>query len=159
MENVLDLEEEISEYERERGKPMPSFDHAEAQTNLVVQIAQYRDFKPLPELNVELGGMRFVPDIVVFEKSVAATLKGMMWVNVPPLLTIEILSPKQDVRSLFDKAKAYLQHGVAEAWIVVPEIKTITVCKQDGSQKTFVEGSITHASTGITVSLEQTFEE
>jgi Uma2 family endonuclease len=157
METMLESEEEISDYQRERGKPMPSFEHSEAQLSLIAQILPYADYKPLPELNLNLGGVKSVPDIAVYEKKITHTFKGMVWITTPPLLAIEILSPSQGLKSLFDKAAQYLQHGVEEAWIVIPEIQSITVCKPDGSQKTFVEGAITHGSTGITVEIDKVF--
>jgi Uma2 family endonuclease len=158
METVLEFDEEISDYERERGKPMPSFDHSEAQLHLIAQILQYSDYKPLPELNLDLGGVKSVPDIAVYEKKIAHTLKGMIWITVPPLLAIEILSPNQGLKSVFDKVIEYLHHGVEESWVVIPEIQSITVCKQDGSQKTFVDGTVTHTSTGITINISQIFQ-
>ncbi|MFY8001301.1 MAG: Uma2 family endonuclease [Candidatus Kapaibacteriota bacterium] len=161
MEGLLDTEEEIAheitDYERERGKPMPSFNHSETQLNVIAQVLQFPDFKPYPELDLELGGERSVPDVAVFRKQTASTLKGIIRVTVPPLFTIEILSPGQGLTSLFDKAALYLQNGVEEAWILIPEIQSITVCKPGGLQKTFVEGSVTHESTGITVDITKTF--
>jgi Uma2 family endonuclease len=160
MEPVLDIEieDETSEYERERGKPMPSLLHSKAQRNLLRQMLDDKRYEAYPEINLDLNGFRAVPDIAVFLKKHFDVQTDLIWVRVPPQLVIEILSPRQDLHTLFEEAKTYLQHGVEEAWIVVPEMKTITVCKANGAQKTFVEGSITHASTGITVSLDRTFE-
>ncbi|TAE25781.1 MAG: Uma2 family endonuclease [Candidatus Kapaibacterium sp.] len=161
METQFDTEEEIvheiTDYERERGKPMPSFQHSKAQRNLLFQMHNSANYEAFPELNLDLNGCKSVPDIAVFSKSNLSFKEDVVWVDVPPQLTVEILSPNQGLKSLFDKATKYLQNGVEEAWIVIPEIQSITVCKPGGVQKTFVEGSVTHESTGIVVDIAQTF--
>ena len=49
--------ETLSDYERERGKPMPSKNHSVAQFRLIVALSRYSsDFSILPELNLKLGG-------------------------------------------------------------------------------------------------------
>lgn len=162
METIFDIEEEIThemtDYERERGKPMPSIQHSRVQRKLLRQMMDEARYEPFPEINLNLNGNKSVPDIAVFQKSkVPPDDDDSVWITVPPQLTIEILSPGQSLKSLFDKAALYLQNGVEEAWVLIPEIQSITVCKPGGVQKTFVEGSVTHDSTGITVEIERTF--
>jgi Uma2 family endonuclease len=157
MDTILEFDEEISDYELERGKPMPSYGHSKAQLRLLLQIAEFSDYISLPELNLDLQGYKAVPDIAVFGIKTLDEKSDAIWVTVPPLLTIEILSPKQALRTLFDKAKEYLARGVEEAWIVVPEIQTITVYSSKGKQQTFISGDVRHQSTGINVNIERLF--
>jgi Uma2 family endonuclease len=158
METVLEFDEEISDYERERGKPMPSIEHSKTEFRLLVQLANFPHVEPYPELNLNLEGYKSVPDIAVFGKDHLKDNQGEIWATVPPLLTIEILSPGQSLKSLFDKAAQYLAHGVEEAWVVIPESQSITVCKPGGYQKTFTEGIVIHTSTGITINISQIFQ-
>jgi Uma2 family endonuclease len=152
-------EEEISDYEQERGKPMPSFEHAMTQRAIIVLLQEYTEYLALPELSLTLEGWKSVPDIAVFPKTLTKELRTMHKTTVllPPLLTVEILSPKQALADLFEKAEAFLRHGVAEAWVIVPEIKTITVFRPNEEPKTFLSGAIQHCTTEITVNVEQVF--
>jgi Uma2 family endonuclease len=162
MQTLPVREEEISDYEQERGKPMPSFEHSITQIVLCHLImTHYPEYFVLPELSLELEGWKSVPDIAVFPKTLTKELRTMHKTTVllPPLLTVEILSPKQALADLFEKAEAFLRHGVAEAWIVIPEIQTITVCRLNQKQQTFTTGDVRHGTVGITVNIEQLFAE
>lgn len=157
METMLETEEEISDYELERGKPMPSFAHAMTQRQLTLLLAEYQDFLALPELSLDLQGFKPVPDIAVYLKSRIQGRKDSLRISDPPLLAIEILSPKQALSDLFAKSDEYLTHGVEEVWVIIPEIQTITVCKRLGGQQTFISGEVRHGSTGIVVNIEKLF--
>ncbi len=157
METMLEIEEEISDYELERGKPMPSLAHAMTQLKLSLLISEYSDYVPLPELSLDLQGFKPVPDIAVFLKSTIQGRKDSLRISEPPLLAIEILSPKQALSDLFAKSDEYLTHGVEEVWVIIPEIQSITVCKRLSGQQTFISGDVRHGSTGIVVNIEKLF--
>ena len=58
--------EAMSDYEIERGKPMPSKNHAWIQANLIVAIHQSRDYRPGSEMTLDIGlGHPVTPDISV----------------------------------------------------------------------------------------------
>ena len=63
-----ELTAELSAYELERGKPMPSLNHSAVQANTIFELkTRYRDqFRFLSEINVEIGGRVLVPDIGIF---------------------------------------------------------------------------------------------
>ncbi|MCS7012438.1 MAG: hypothetical protein NZM05_02230, partial [Chloroherpetonaceae bacterium] len=59
----------ISQYELERGKPVPRLRHSILQHRLDVAFARYdAQFSILPEIDLELGGKLFVPDVCVYPK-------------------------------------------------------------------------------------------
>jgi Uma2 family endonuclease len=157
METMLEIDEELSDYERERGKPMPSLAHSRTQRDLTKTLLDYPEYEVLPEINLDLEGFRPVADLALYPASHLREVKNMVRLTEPPLLTIEILSPKQALSDLFAKADEYLRHGVEETWIIIPEIQTITVCKAPGEQKTFAAGDVQHGSTGIVVNIEKLF--
>ncbi len=160
---TLSNTEEISDYERERGKPLPGVLHAFAQSNLIHQLSRCNGekYEFLPELNIELDGYKAVPDISIFDKN-EAFLKSKIdieWVTAVPLVTIEISAPKQTIHSLLQRAEEYLKHGVQEAWVIIVEIQTLTVCKPLRNRRTFTSGVVLHEQSGATVSVEELFSE
>jgi Uma2 family endonuclease len=50
---------------------------------------------------------------------------------------IEIISPEQGIREILAKFDAYFALGVKSCWLVMPEIKTITVYSQPDNFKNF----------------------
>ena len=47
--------------------------------------------------------------------------------RVPPDLVVEIASPSDTVREVYDKARMWLSHGVTLVWTVFPDTRTIDV--------------------------------
>ena len=47
--------------------------------------------------------------------------------RVPPDLVVEIASPSDTVREVFDKARMWLSYGVTLVWVVFPDTGTIDV--------------------------------
>jgi Uma2 family endonuclease len=141
MEKVL----EISEYEAERGKPMPSKLHALMQANLIAEMAVYRQrFVLLSELSLSLEDWDSVPDISIFAKSELDFSEDEIRVTISPLCAIEILSPSQSLNDLYDKAKKYFEKGVKSCWIVLPVFKNIYVFSDADNYQIFKSNETLH---------------
>ncbi len=149
----------VSEYEMERGKPMPSRNHSLVQVSLIGEfLSQGDELSILSELSLELDGNPFVPDISVYRRlqgvdALHDEIKG----TEPPLLTVEILSPTQPLDDLVRKAGAYLEAGVQACWLVQPSLQNITVFLPGQRPRTHTDGEVTDPATGITVKLEDVF--
>ena len=79
--------------------------------------------------------------------------------SAPPLIAIEILSPRQALSDLVDKAtKIYLPNGTNSVWIIIPTFNIVQVLTADHSSQAYVEGTITDVKTGINISLEDIFK-
>ena len=77
------------------------------------------------ELRVQVNETRFrVPDVCVRQK----TPPSEQVVRRPPLLCIEVLSPKDTQSRTRQKVRDYLDMGVPEVWIVDPALRSVTVC-------------------------------
>jgi len=124
MEEVLTL----SDYEIERGKPMPSKNHAIVQANLLLAIQpKYPHLRILPELTIDFSTRDRVPDLA-FYRSVTFTPGDDETVMTEiPLGLIEILSPSQSPSDLMLKRSEYFSAGVQSYWIVLPDFLTIYV--------------------------------
>ena len=90
---------EISDYEIERGKPMPSFNHGAIQSNAQFAfMSRYRDrFRFTTETSLELDGWPSTPDILIFPPAKLNLRSDRTKVLEPPLGLIEILSPTQSL--------------------------------------------------------------
>lgn len=116
------------DYEIERGKPMPSKNHAFAQTRLIVAFAtQFRQYQVLSELTIQLGEREKVPDLAIFEDISFTPGQDEIRVSQTPLCVIEILSPKQNLGDLLAKAHSYFENGIPSYWLVLPDLKSIYV--------------------------------
>ena len=142
METETLIAPEISDYELERGKPMPSLKHALVQSNLIATLrpALGPDFLVLSELTLALSTKNAVPDITILPRSaVDLTIEQIALTAVPPTV-IEILSPTQTIGELLEKAKLYFANGVQSYWLVLPELQAVAVYSAPGKYKYFYNG-------------------
>jgi Uma2 family endonuclease len=146
-------------YELERGKPMPSYNHAFIQLNIGVALrARYgQKFSVASEASILLNDKQLTPDISVFAKRKMDLKNDVPKMTEVPLLTIEIASATQSQQALVDKCNDMLNGGVKACWLVQPAICAVTVLKKDANPKTFTDGIVTDGVTGIEVSVEDIF--
>jgi len=146
-------------YEEERGKPMPSKNHAIVQSYLTGVLFKYRDrLTVLSELSLELDGQPLVPDISVFPKLSVDWHNDEIKLTEPPSLVIEILSPTQPLDDLVRKADVYFAAGVKSCWIVQAALKTIVVLTPDQAPVFHLRGNVVDPGTGIEVFVEEIFQ-
>lgn len=72
------------------------------------------------------------PDVMILSEELATALEGARRSTVmldmpPPLLVVEIVSPKQESRDYRYKRSEYGARGIAEYWIVDPMQQKVTV--------------------------------
>ena len=154
----MQTEKPISDYERERGKPMPGKLHSVAQTNLLIQLAEYRPrFQVLSELTLRLGDRDLTPDLCLYGDLEIDFTKDESQVTEPPLLAVEIASPTQSVQDLVDKIRYLTEHGVRSCWLVQPPLRTITVFTESMESSTYDRGTVTDPVTEIEVDIDDVF--
>lgn len=141
MENAIT----ISQYEFERGKPMPSFNHGSVQTNLVIELAPFRKkYRIITELSLDLDTWESVPDICIYPFTPLDTKKDIVTMMKPPLCAIEIISPSQSLNMLVTKANEYFNHGVASCWLVLLGLDNIYVYTDPDNYEIFKTNEILH---------------
>ena len=118
-----------TEYETERFKPMPSFNHSIIQLNLGSELrAKYKKkYRIASELSLDLSDWPSVPDICIYPQRPLDLQNDLTEVTEPPLCTVEILSPSQSFTELLNKARNYFKHGVRSCWIVLLPLGNIYV--------------------------------
>jgi Uma2 family endonuclease len=152
------LSYELSDYEIERGKPMPSRNHSRIQKRLLRLLEQFEPvFEAFPELSLELEGDKSVPDISICPTPPVDWQNDVLRETEPPLLTIEIVSPSQTYKALLAKSRQFLLHGVPVCWIIQPEIEAIIVVEPNLKPRVITSGVVLDKATGISVTIEDIF--
>jgi Uma2 family endonuclease len=108
-----------------------------------------------PELRVQVGPTRFrVPDVTV-------TQAGLEWeriLRIPPLLCIEILSPRDTLSGIRQRADDYLNFGTEHVWVIEPEMRKAYIFTKTAMQEP--EGGVLSVpGTEIRVVLSELFAE
>ena len=144
-------------YEQERGKPMPSFNHAVIQINLGVEFSRSRELRVCSELTLEFEGQTFTPDLSVYPKEELDLRHDVIRRTDPPLLVVEIFSPRQGYQDVMEKIDVYFRNGVKSCWIVSPPIHNITILGPGGHEESFHSGVAKDPVTGLTADLAAVF--
>jgi Uma2 family endonuclease len=158
----IDIDIDVEkQYKRQRGKPMPSRNHAKIQRRIADDLhAQYgKKYDILPEFEIELLNKVSVPDISVFPFKPSDWENDEIRAKEPPVLAVEILSPKQILGDVLKKIRSnYFPEGIKSVWVVLPASKTITVMLSDGKIQNFNEGVLKDDITGFEADLSRIFE-
>ncbi len=158
MEAIID---DVSEYERERGKPMPTLNHAYLQTNLLVELkTRYRQqYTVLSELNITMPQRPdTVPDIAIYPKLTIDFLHDITSMTQMPLTVVEIVSPSQGDAEIIAKFERYFNAGVQSCWLVLPTLKAVAVYSAIGKYQFFPDNTtLTDVVTGIELPLNDVF--
>ncbi|HMR45132.1 MAG TPA: Uma2 family endonuclease [Saprospiraceae bacterium] len=119
----------LSEYEIERGKPLPDKNHAFIQARLLLkaQVKYEGRYTILPELTLGLPVRERVPDLAIYPPMDFVPGDNEVRMSEVPLGVVEILSAKQDLSELMIKRAEYFTAGVKSYWLALPDLKTIYV--------------------------------
>lgn len=148
-----------SDYELERDKPMPSFNHGLVQANIIFALKQAygRTHTVVAEVTLETDPVS-VPDVALYPKRHPDWLHDEVRVAEIPLLVVEILSPSQSVTELMEKAQRYFQAGVRSYWMAIPTHRIIAVHNPGVPPTVFTTGPITDPASEISVTIEDIYE-
>ncbi len=153
---------ELSDYEIERGKPMPSLNHALIQSNLIFELKSlYRKTYSFPsEIEIKMPlRPNCVPDIAIYPKKQIDHLHDIISMEEKPITVIEIVSPTQSDTDILDKFERYFLAGVQSCWLVMPSFQAISVYSGIGKYQFFTsEMSLIDNITAIELPLKGVFE-
>ena len=156
---MMNTTEPISDYELERGKPMPSFNHSVLQLRLGKLLANSyeKEFVFASELSISLADKPFVPDLCIYPKRKIDWQNDEIRVSEPPLTIIEISSPKQDFEDFERKLKAYFNAGVKSFWLIIPFTETLTIFYPNEKPISFTTGEAVDKTNGIKLNVDELF--
>lgn len=150
-----------SEYELERGKPMPSKNHAIVQGNIYFLLRQKYDphYRFMPEISILMDEKERIPDLAIYEHLEFTPGNDEVRLATPPLGAIEILSPTQNLADLIAKSYRYFEAGVKSYWLVLPDLTTIYVFSGPNEYEAFVKkGILKDTQLNIELDLEAIFK-
>ncbi len=152
MDTVLELEDFQTE-------DIMSLNHSLVSYNLTKSLSKYdKEYRILPELELELQSGRAKPDICIYNKMKVNWLNDVIRLTTPPLVAIEILSPRQALSDLTDKTIAiYFPAGVQSVWIVIPTLQFVQILTNTNETATFSEGTIKDPIFGFEVEFSDLF--
>ncbi len=128
-------------YELENGElismPSESEINCRIATFLLVHFSQLGipSYRLTMKTEVAVSGARVsvrIPDLLLLSEELATELEGatrsiVMMDMSPPLLAVEVVSPKQENRDYRYKRTEYAARGIAEYWIVDPIAQKVTI--------------------------------
>jgi Uma2 family endonuclease len=84
-----------------------------------------------PDVNVGI-------DVAYAPAELTATLtRKSKFLDGPPTLAVEVLSPGDKHEEVTEKISAYLESGVRLVWVLSTELRTVTVCRPDAQPQMF----------------------
>ena len=136
---------ELSPYEIERNKPMPSLNHGLIQSNLIFELKTlYRTNYSFPsEIEIIMPQKpNCVPDIAIYPKIQMDHLHDISKMKDMPITAIEIVSSSQSNDDILAKFERYFLAGVQSCWLVMPSFQAISVYSAIGKYQFFNHGMI-----------------
>lgn len=120
---------ELSQYEIERKKPMPTLIHGAIQFNIgfELKLKYPNQYRIASEVTLDTKPDGSTPDLVLYPMSELDYKNDPSRRTDAPLLTIEIQSPSQSTKDMVSKLEPYFYFGVKSCWIVVPDLQAILV--------------------------------
>jgi Uma2 family endonuclease len=155
-------QETLTDYEIERGKPMPSRNHSLVQNRLSFLLTKdyEQEFSFLSEAEISFLPKNAVPDVCIYPKmQVNFEEEDVIKMPDPPITAIEILSPKQALEDVVAKArKIYFPNGVKSVWVVMTSLKTVAVIAPGVEPKFFSSGELFDPATNVRLTVNEIFQ-
>ncbi len=146
------------DYELERRKPTPSFNHYYVQCKLHIALhAACGDrFIVGGELSLATEPST-TPDISICNFRNPDWLHDEIRAADPPIAVVEILSPSQSVNEIIPKIETYFEFGIKSVWLVQPPLKQVAVFTPELEPQIFIQGDIIDPILDVKVALEEIF--
>ena len=108
----------------------------------------------LTEQRVQISPLRYlIPDVTVLRKG----LPREPILTRPPLIAIEIMSPKDTLRAAKAKAREFRAFGIENVWVIDP-YKRVAYRGSETGLELVADGELTVPGTDIRVSARELFE-
>ena len=136
-----------------------SYNHSKLIHRLSVALDRYEEqYDILPELELELSTGKCKPDISIFPKRAEDWENDIIFYTEPPIVAIEIQSPRQATTDITGKMNAvYFPAGVQSVWIIVPPLQMVQIRTPDGRKTTYTDGLVKDPVTGFEVPFNEIF--
>lgn len=163
MELIVETEVQngLSDYQKERGKPIPTLIHGAIKANLIFELKlNYKDkFRIASEVSLATQPFGSTPDLILYPQQTLDYKNDPSKREDAPLLTIEIHSAFQSTKEMVEKLEPYFDFGVKSFWIVMPNLQAILVYDSPSHYHYFHEDEILKDNIlNIEIDLKKIFE-
>lgn len=134
-----------------------SYNHSYLAYRIAKVLDQDEKYNLHIEMTLDISGTDYIPDIALYKKGKIDFLHDKVKADKPPLLLVEILSPKQAVHEITEKFEVYLQAGVQSCWLVIPPTKTIVLFQDIQRPLSCSSGRFTDPVIELEVAVEDIF--
>ena len=165
LSNLISIEEYLSTTYRPdvdyvdgeiEERNLGEFDHADLQSEInAVLRAHQKDWgvRVVVDTRVRISPTRVrIPDVCVL----SANLPRERIISHPPLLCVEVLSPRDTLKAMRKRVQDFFDMGVKDIWIFDPETRTAHVCTSAAITER-KRGTLRVAGTKIELSIEEVF--
>ena len=134
-----------------------SVNHSRIIHRVSAALDRYSDqYDILPELDLSTGKCK--PDVCVYLKLPEDWDNDIVYYSQPPLIAIEVQSPKQATTDITAKMNAiYFPAGVGSVWLVVPALRLVQIRTVVGISQTYTSGVIKDPVTPIEIQFNSIF--
>lgn len=134
-----------------------SVNHSKLIHRISVALDRYEDqYDILPELELALPTGKCKPDVAIYENLSTNWFNDLIFYDQPPLTAVEVLSPKQGLSDLTDKAfKLYFPAGVKTVWLIVPMLHICQILLPNGTQLTWPSGVLKDPVTQLELDVDR----
>lgn len=138
-----------------------SRNHSYLQTTLTVELFHLERFAVYSELSLDIAGKEYKPDLALYPPEVEPEdfQDDIVRMTDMPLCAIEILSPRQFLESLTDKLKVYFPAGIQSCWLVIPNLRLVSVYSDIKTARTFTSGEVIDDQLNIRLPLARIFRQ
>jgi Uma2 family endonuclease len=128
--------------------PPPSFYHGHVRLKIGRKIGDFVEARQLGVATSNDSGVILErdpdtvrgPDVAYWSRERLPEPPRKGWPNVAPDLVVEVLSPSDVFTSVQRKVQQYLRAGTRVVWILVPEDRSVAVCRSGQDQKILSNG-------------------
>ncbi len=122
-------------FPNEKQIDMPSLNHSYICSRILRQLFALDNIEVLTELTIDIEN-GLTPDISVYPAQAIQPnfSRDMIRFPILPILAIEVISPRQAIQDILEKAEKMVHAGVKAVWAVEPYTKAIFVVDQQGEQ-------------------------
>lgn len=166
--NMLTLADQIEEKVDEEDEGIGSFNHGYIQVRLGILFDRLGIYTPVNELSLDITGVdlskfdlktreEIKPDICLYPKRGLSQPRDILKMSEMPLLTVEILSPKQGLYEIWEKFRLYFELGVQSCWLVEPITRVVTVYASSQTWQAFSSDDVIDQKLGIHIPINEIF--
>lgn len=151
--------------------PPTSGDHGERSIDIGSALRAFARVHGLGRVGTEIGftlardpDIVFGPDVAFLtEEQVAESNWEEGFIEGPPTLAVEVVSPNDRAAEVQAKVESYLRYGTRRVWVVEPKTKTVTVHRPGGDSHTYHIGETltsddaAFSADGFTLTLDELF--